>query len=61
VNYLLFFLASTSVEVIIVLKLQSELKDKQKKIEKMKAGHAHTVTAESSFRKKRKQQIDDRS
>jgi hypothetical protein len=58
VNFLIFFIVSTAVDVIIVRKLHAELKGKKKKTEEMKA----RVSADQiSFRKRRRQEIEDRS
>jgi hypothetical protein len=57
-NFLAFFIVSTAVDVTILRKLHAELEDKKKKTEGMKA----RVSADQiSFRKRRRQEIEDES
>jgi hypothetical protein len=63
VNFLLFFTLNTLVEVVLVVKLHAELKDKRRRMAGMSHGGGATTTQLSrqsaSFRKMRKQHIEE--
>jgi hypothetical protein len=66
VNYFMFCIVNTGVEVTLVRKLHSELEDKKKRLEGMSAKPAASssssiTTAPISFRKRRKQEIEERA
>jgi hypothetical protein len=65
VNYLAFFVVNTVVEVTLVKKLHSELKDKQKRLDGMNklsaAGSSGANLVPVSFRKLRKQEIEEKT
>jgi hypothetical protein len=56
INYFGFFVANTGVEVTLVRKLHSELKDKKERMDKMTAA---SIT--NSFRQIRKKEIEERT
>jgi hypothetical protein len=67
-NYLIFFIVNTGVEVILVRKLHSELAVKKKRLEDMnqkpKSNPSTSSTAVApvvSFRKRRRQEMEDRT
>jgi hypothetical protein len=62
INFLLFFILNTWVEVTIVRKLHSELASKKKRLDGMGAkrfSRANIGDVTTSFRKRRKQEIED--
>jgi hypothetical protein len=67
INYLVFFIANTTVEVTLVRKLHSELEGKKKRLAEMSDKPAAipstctTTAASISFRKRRKQEIEERT
>jgi hypothetical protein len=60
INFVFFYSVSTSVEVILVRKLHSELVEKKLKMETLKADRRLSLS-ELTFRKIRKKEIDERS
>jgi hypothetical protein len=63
-NYFVFLVANTCVEVTLVRKLHLELMEKKKRLDKMnKPGLAQSTNSANAtpFRKRRKQEIEDRT
>jgi hypothetical protein len=62
INFLVFVVVNTSVEVVLVRKLHTELADKKARLKKMAAHSRKSSAPESlSFRKKRKLDMEERT